>query len=524
MSPAEPHGTRKTDRSTLGEPGTASSVRSNSSAGSPESTGPTPTDHPADESAGLADLLDEQPVQESPETGVPAEDRTTLTPVEAFEAARDGSPDDGQPQGQEEVTGPTLDTAASMRGGEAGSRRLVLMLVGVAAALLALEGISRYASFIAPVFFALNMVIIVHPLHAWLVRRLRWPVWLAAITALAVVLIALLAFFYSMGWAIFALLTALPGYSGEFAALGDDLMQWLAQFGVTTETMAANIEANVPDIVGFSTEWLLDVASNVSGVATMLAIVITAIFFLTLDSMTIRRRMGVILLQKPLVGRALLSFAAGVRRYWIVTTVFGLIVALMDLGYLWALGIPLAGVWAVLAFVTNYIPNIGFVIGMIPPTMMGLLEGGWLDALAVILGFSVINLVMQSFIQPKFTGDAVGVTPMVSFVSVLLWSLVLGPLGALLALPATLLVKALLVDPNPDVRFVNALIASSPEDGLSSAAAEQARASRGALARWISGTTRRRRRPAPVAGRSTAEASDSTQASEAPAALADERS
>ncbi|MDN5703428.1 MAG: AI-2E family transporter [Micrococcales bacterium] len=508
MSPAEPHGTRKTDRSTLGEPGTASSVRSNSSAGSPESTGPTATDHPADEPAGLADLLDEQPVQESPETGVPAEDRTTLTPVEAFEAARDGSPDDGQPQGQEEVTGPTLDTAASMRGGEAGSRRLVLMLVGVAAALLALEGISRYASFIAPVFFALNMVIIVHPLHAWLVRRLRWPVWLAAITALAVVLIALLAFFYSMGWAIFALLTALPGYSGEFAALGDDLMQWLAQFGVTTETMAANIEANVPDIVGFSTEWLLDVASNVSGVATMLAIVITAIFFLTLDSMTIRRRMGVILLQKPLVGRALLSFAAGVRRYWIVTTVFGLIVALMDLGYLWALGIPLAGVWAVLAFVTNYIPNIGFVIGMIPPTMMGLLEGGWLDALAVILGFSVINLVMQSFIQPKFTGDAVGVTPMVSFVSVLLWSLVLGPLGALLALPATLLVKALLVDPNPDVRFVNALIASSPEDGLSSAAAEQARASRGALARWISGTTRRRRRPSPAEQTSSAKEID----------------
>lgn len=508
MSPAEPHGTRKTDRSTLGEPGTASSARSNSSAGSPESTGPKATDHPADEPAGLADLLDEQPVQESPETGVPAEDRTTLTPVEAFEAARDGSPDDGQPQGQEEVTGPTLDTAASMRGGEAGSRRLVLMLVGVAAALLALEGISRYASFIAPVFFALNMVIIVHPLHAWLVRRLRWPVWLAAITALAVVLIALLAFFYSMGWAIFALLTALPGYSGEFAALGDDLMQWLAQFGVTTETMAANIEANVPDIVGFSTEWLLDVASNVSGVATMLAIVITAIFFLTLDSMTIRRRMGVILLQKPLVGRALLSFAAGVRRYWIVTTVFGLIVALMDLGYLWALGIPLAGVWAVLAFVTNYIPNIGFVIGMIPPTMMGLLEGGWLDALAVILGFSVINLVMQSFIQPKFTGDAVGVTPLVSFVSVLLWSLVLGPLGALLALPATPLVKALLVDPNPDVRFVNALIASSPEDGLSSAAAEQARASRGALARWISGTTRRRRRPSPAEQTSSAKEID----------------
>ena len=55
-----------------------------------------------------------------------------------------------------------------------------LLAVSPKSTLLALEGISRYASFIAPVFFALNMVIIVHPLHAWLVRRLRWPVWLAA--------------------------------------------------------------------------------------------------------------------------------------------------------------------------------------------------------------------------------------------------------------------------------------------------------------------------------------------------------
>lgn len=498
MSPAEPHGKRMTDP--------FSSHDESEAASSPPSTSQTRRDgaaeHPA---AGPADAehdapagpMEEQPVQDSPETGLPPERRGSSAPADT----RDGA-SGGETVGAARVSalGSSAETEAgadSVLGGAAGARRLVLVLIGVAAALLALQGISRYASLIAPVFFALNMVIIVHPLHAWLVRRLRWPIWLAGVTALTVVLIALLAFFYSMGWAIFALLTALPGYSGEFAALGDDLMQWLGQFGVTTETMAANIEANVPDIVGFSTEWLLDVASNVSGVATMLAVIITAIFFLTLDSMTIQRRMGVILLQKPQAGRALLSFAAGVRRYWVVTTVFGLIVAVMDLGFLWILGVPLAGVWAVLAFVTNYIPNIGFVIGMIPPTMMGLLDGGWVDALAVIVGFSVINLVMQSFIQPKFTGDAVGVTPLVSFVSVILWSLVLGPLGALLALPATLLVKATLVDPNAEVRFVNALIASSPEDGLSSAAAERARASRGALARWISGTRIRRRSGAP---------------------------
>lgn len=394
-------------------------------------------------------------------------------------------------------TDPSIPETGS-RGGAHGGRHLVVVLVGAAAALLALQGLSSYASLVAPVFFAINMVIIVHPLHAWLVRRFRWPTWLAALTALVVIVVALLGFFYAVGWALFALVTALPDYAGEFGRLGDDLLVWLSHFGVTTELMAANLESNVGNIVGFLTDWLLGVASNLSGLAVMIGIIVTAIFFLTLDSMTIRRRVDVILLQKPRAARSLLSFTAGVRRYWVVTTVFGLIVALMDLGYMWALGIPLAGVWAILAFVSNYIPNIGFIIGMVPPTVMGLLAGGWVDALLVIVGFSVINVVMQSLIQPKFTGDAVGVTPTVSFVSVLLWAVVLGPLGALLALPATLLIKAMLVDPNPEVRFVNALIASSPEDGLSSEAAERARASRGALARWISGTRTRTRRGAQV--------------------------
>ncbi|MDO5617220.1 AI-2E family transporter [Kocuria sp.] len=381
-----------------------------------------------------------------------------------------------------------------------GGLHLVIILVGVAAALLALQGITHYAALVAPVFFAINMVIIVHPLHAWLVRVHHWPTWAAAAVSLVTVLVALVAFFYSIGWAIFALIRELPSYSGQFEVMWTDLLNWLGQFGVTTEGVAANLQNNVSNIVSFSTDWLVGVASNISGVAAMMAVIVTVLFFLTMDSMTITRRMRVIIRQKPATARALLNFAAGVRRYWVVTTIFGLIVALMDLGYLVILGVPLAGVWAVLAFVSNYIPNIGFIIGMVPPALMALLDGGWTDALLVVIGFSVINVVMQSFIQPKFTGDAVGVTPTVSFISVLLWAAVLGPLGALLALPATLLVKALLIDPNPQARFVNALIAATPEDGLPSHQANAARAAQGRLARWISGTRRKVAVTAPEQG------------------------
>jgi len=78
--------------------------------------------------------------------------------------------------------------------------------------------------------------------------------------------------------------------------------------------------------------------------------------------------------------------------------------------------------------------------------------------------YSVLNFVIQSIIQPRFAGESVGVTPTVSFVSLLLWAAVLGGMGTLLALPMTLLVKSLVIDADPRARWVNALIASDPKD------------------------------------------------------------
>ncbi|GAA3159555.1 hypothetical protein GCM10020255_041930 [Rhodococcus baikonurensis] len=127
------------------------------------------------------------------------------------------------------------------------------------------------------------------------------------------------------------------------------------------------------------------------------------------------------------------------------------------------MGIQLPVLWALLSFITNYIPNIGFVIGVIPPALLGLLQGGpWL-MLWVIVVYSVINFVIQSIIQPKFVGDAVGLSVTMTFLSLVFWSWVLGALGALLAIPLSLLVKAVLLDIDPATRWADILI-SGPRD------------------------------------------------------------
>jgi AI-2 transport protein TqsA len=116
--------------------------------------------------------------------------------------------------------------------------------------------------------------------------------------------------------------------------------------------------------------------------------------------------------------------------------------------------------WGLLAFLTNYIPNIGFVIGLIPPAVLALLDSGAAEMVAVIVIYCVINLILQSVIQPKVVGDTVGLSTTLTFLSLVFWAWVLGPVGAILAVPMTLLVRAFLVDADPESRWVLPLVSN----------------------------------------------------------------
>lgn len=339
--------------------------------------------------------------------------------------------------------------------------RFVLVVVGIAALAVTITVFRQLQAIVAPVFLALNLVIIVHPLQARLVR-LRLPRFAAAMVTVLVVLALLVAFFALTGWAIAQLVQLLPAYTEKILAIVQDAAEWLATMGLTPgfiEEQFAAIDANsVAGAVG-------TVFSNVSIVVALLTTVVMAVFFVAMDSMSFDQRVRATAAVRPRFATALTAFAGGVRRYWIVATIFGLIVAVLDVIALEIIGVPLAFVWGVLAFLTNYIPNVGFVIGLVPPALLALVDQGWTAALWVVIAFSVLNFVIQSIIQPKFTGESVGVTPFVSFLSLLFWYWVLGGLGALLALPATLLLKALLVDADPRARWVNNLIASDLRSG-----------------------------------------------------------
>ena len=144
-------------------------------------------------------------------------------------------------------------------------------------------------------------------------------------------------------------------------------------------------------------------------------------------------------------------------------TTYDHIVAVLDVVALGILNVPMAVTWGVLSFITNYIPNIGFFVGVIPPALLALVDSGPLTALWVIVAYTVLNFVIQSLIQPKFTGDAVGLNTTTTFLSLLFWSQVIGALGAILAVPLTLFAKAVLIDTDPRSRWISLFLSAGDE-------------------------------------------------------------
>lgn len=332
------------------------------------------------------------------------------------------------------------------------------ILLTLTACIVVLMGMRNFSEIVGPLLLTANLFIAAYPIQSWLMSKGTPRV--VAQLALSLTVFAILAlFFYALAWSITALISELPQYQTEFWRLYHETVALISQFGFSEEEMLRQIrDINPASIAGA----LGSALGSVTNVVSLLSVLIVMIFMMSFDSDSFGVRNESLKQHQPRVWLSIADFIVGVRRYWVVTSIFGLIVAVIDVIALELLGVPLALVWGILSFITNYIPNVGFIIGLVPPAIMALLANDPLTALLVVIVYSVANFVIQSIIQPKFNGDAVGVTALVSFLSLLLWSSVLGALGALLALPMTLLAKAVLVDHDPQLRWMNAFISNDP--------------------------------------------------------------
>ena len=138
------------------------------------------------------------------------------------------------------------------------------------------------------------------------------------------------------------------------------------------------------------------------------------------------------------------QFTLEVRQYVNIMTVINFMVAIGDTLILALLGIPFAALWGILAFFMGFIPSIGWWISLIPPFLIAWAQFGVGTAVIVLLSYVLINGGVQNIVQPKMMGKGLRISPLVVFISVIVWATVLGGMGALIAVPMTMIVMKIL--------------------------------------------------------------------------------
>lgn len=360
-----------------------------------------------------------------------------------------------------------------------GTHRTAFILIALGGAALASFGIAAISSIFSSVFFGLVLTICVYPVRRWLESR-GVPRGVGTVAVLLAVVALLAAFVGALIIAVGQFLTLLPQYEPQIEQWLGAVGMWLEGFGIGPEQVAAILASFQPSaLIGY----LGGIAGSAAGLLSSAVVLLTVLILMAADSSYASTITANIRARRPAAGEALLRFSDGVRRYMVATTGLGLAQGLVNWGALAIMGIPGAALWGMLSFLCSFIPNIGYFIALVPPIVFGALTGGWPLVIAVIVVYGVFNAVIQSVIQPKVVGNAVSLNQTITFVSVLFWAVVLGPMGAILAVPLTLLVRMLLIDSDPRTEWLRPALGEVAEAKREMAAEDAAAKARRRAAR-----------------------------------------
>ncbi len=330
---------------------------------------------------------------------------------------------------------------------------IVLVFIGALA-------LREVASIVVPVVFGLFLALVAWPLVGRLERRGVGHS-IAVTASMLVVLVVVLVAIGIAAFSIAELVLQVPRYEDKLRGQVESLQAMLAGFGIVLDPAALIALIEPSQVLAF----LRPVASAASSGGLAVFVLVVTMIYALFGAAGLQARAR----QAYGEGHALITgveqFGIDLRRYLVVRAQLGLFAAVLSFVLLLVLGIPFPALWAFLVFAASFIPNIGTFIAVIPPAVMAFLSGGPLTAVIVVVGYTLINFAQDHFLQPVVMSSELNLSPLVVFISVLAWAWVLGAAGALLAVPLTVGLVAVM-EAYPGSRSVAALLRNQVEPAL----------------------------------------------------------
>jgi len=361
---------------------------------------------------------------------------------------------------QETETNKQPEDSALKRGSLGDGARALLT---VAAAIIVIVGLREARDLLVPIMMACFLAIISYSLTDILRRFLRFPHWLAVTFTVIVDCGVIFGIISLIKFLAADMRSTLQGdLVTRFAEKFNQVMAWIDQLGMGEE--ARKLVESPQDII--NPQQLLSISQAITGqvlsfmsVCTLVLVLMT---FLLGEAPLFRRNFRN--LPNSVQGKnEMIAALRGVQRYLFIKTIASACTGGLAWGLCAAMDVPFAFLWGFVAYVLNYIPTIGSIVAAIPPVLMALLLGSWGDAFIVTGGYIAINFAIGNGIEPLFLGRQFGIATSVVLLSVLLWGWIWGPLGMLIAVPITVLVKLALKN-SPDLSWVALIIDDTPTD------------------------------------------------------------
>ncbi|CAM4423870.1 AI-2E family transporter [Klebsiella africana] len=310
------------------------------------------------------------------------------------------------------------------------------MVIMLGMLVIILTGIRFAADIIVPFILALFLAVIINPLVQLLVRCrvprvLAISLLIGLIVMLAVVLLA------SLGTSLNELARTLPQYRNYLYEPMQTIAPWLQRMGFTVSVVELNKYIDPNAVMTLVTSLLTQLSNAMSSIFLLLLTVV----FMLLEVPQLPAKLQQ-LMSRPVEGMGAIQRAIdSVSHYLVLKTAISLVTGLVVWGMLVLLDVRFAFMWGLLAFALNYIPNIGSVLAAIPPILQVLVFGGLYESLVVLAGYLIVNLVFGNILEPRIMGRGLGLSTLVVFLSLIFWGWLLGPVGMLLSVPLTIIVK-----------------------------------------------------------------------------------
>jgi len=337
---------------------------------------------------------------------------------------------------------------------EGNSRRTTaskIMLV-FAAFIIVVAGMRASTTILVPFLLAAFIAIISTPPMFWLQRK-GIHKWLSLLIIIfGIVLIGCLVFVL-VGSSLQAFTRELPVYEDKLKELTMTIVTRLKTIGLDTT------ELNLMELFNPGAAMKL-VATGLNSFRKVLTngfLILMTVIFMLIEASSLPLKLRTIFgdTEDALINFE--KFINDVKQYMAIKTLISLATGIFIAMWLAVIGVDFPLLWGLLAFLLNYVPNIGSIIAAIPAVLLTIVQLGPTHAVAAATGFLLVNLVMGNFIEPRFMGRSLGLSTLVVFLSLIFWGWVLGPVGMLLSVPLTMTAKIAL-DSREETRWMSIIL------------------------------------------------------------------